>query len=82
MNPFNFTYHEKECTGYYISSDKGKGWYKVIFFEHSAIIFPTAIQKKDNKRIWIQAVNPGEGVWPHELIQILGDAIDLTPSKD
>jgi hypothetical protein len=78
MTPFVFTYHEKESSGFFIQSDKGKGWIKVIFFEHSAIIFPTTVQKKNNRRIWIQVVHPGEGVWPHDLIQILGDTIDLT----
>ena len=81
MTSFTFTYHEKEYPGNYLPSDRGKGCIKVIFFEHSAIIIPTGIQKKNNKKIWIQVINNGEGVWPHELIQILGEAIESVPLK-
>jgi hypothetical protein len=80
MTAFTFTFHEKEYLGNYLPSDKGKGWIKVMFFDHSAIIFPTGIQKKNNKNIWVQTVKPGEGVWPHELIQIMGEAIETTLS--
>ena len=78
MTAFTYTYHEKECNGHYLPSDKGKDWIKVIFFDHSAIIMPTGIQTKDNKMIWVQTVQHGEAVWPHELIQAMSEAIGLT----
>jgi hypothetical protein len=75
MTPFNFIYHDQESKGICIPSDKGKGWVKVIFHEHSAIIIPTGIPTRNNQFIWVQMVQPGEAVWPHELIQILGEAL-------
>jgi hypothetical protein len=76
MTPFTFTYHEKECKGNFLPSDKGRGWIKVIFFEHSAIILPAGFQTRDNKMIWVQSIQQGEAVWPHDLIQTLGEAIE------
>ncbi len=74
MVSFSFTYHEKECIGNFLPSDRGKGWLKVIFFDHSAIIQPSGIMNRENKMIWVQVIQPGESVWPHELIQALGEA--------
>ena len=76
MTPFTYTYNEKECDGNFLPSDKGKGWIKVMFFDHSATILPTGIQAKNNKTIWVQTVQPGEYVWPHDLIQVLGEALE------
>ncbi len=76
MNSFSFIYHDKKHQGNFLDSDKGRGWVKAIFFEHSAILYPSAIQNKNNRKIWVQVVNTGEAVWPHELIQILGEAIE------
>jgi hypothetical protein len=77
MKSFTYTYHEKECTGNCLPSDRGKGWIKVMFFDHSATISPTGIRTKNNKTIWVQVIQPGEAVWPHELIQTLGEAAEL-----
>lgn len=63
-------------------SDKGKGWVKVIFHEHSAIIIPTGIPTRNNQIIWVQMVQPGEAVWPHELIQILGEALSAIAAQE
>jgi hypothetical protein len=76
MTSFTYTYHEKECTGNFHPSDKGRGWIKVMFFEHSTIILPAGFQTKNNKMIWVQFVQQGEAIWPHELIQTLGEAIE------
>jgi hypothetical protein len=76
MTTFTFTYHEKVCTGNFLPSDKGRGWVKVIFFEHSAVILPAGFQSRDNKMIWVQSIQPGEAVWPHDLIQTLGESIE------
>lgn len=76
MTPFTYTYNEKECDGNFLPSDKGKGWIKVMFFDHSATVLPTGIQTKNNKTIWVQSVQPGEYVWPHDLIQTLGEALE------
>jgi hypothetical protein len=76
MTSFKFTYHEKECSGIYLPSERGKGWLKVIFFEHSAVIMPTLIQRVNQKRVWVQTINTGEAVWPHDLIQAIGEAIE------
>jgi hypothetical protein len=76
MTTFTFIYHEKECTGNFLPSDKGRGWVKVIFFEHSAVILPAGFQTRDNKMIWVQSIQQGEAVWPHDLIQTLGEAIE------
>ena len=78
MTPFTFTFHEKECQGYFLPSDKGRGWFKVIFFDHSAVILPAGIKTRDNRMIWVQCVQHGELVWPHELVQAMGEGIDLT----
>jgi hypothetical protein len=75
MTPFNYIYHETECKGNYLPSDKAKGCIKVIFHEHSAIIIPTGIPTRNGQIIWVQLVQPGEAVWPHDLIQIMGEAL-------
>jgi hypothetical protein len=77
MTTFTYTYNEKECIGKFLPSDKGKGWMKVIFFEHSAIILPAGFQTKDNRTIWVQSVQQGDPIWPHDLIQSLGEAIEF-----
>jgi hypothetical protein len=81
MTTFTYTYHERECSGNFLPSERGKGWMKVMFFEHSAIILPAGFQTKDNRMIWVQWVQQGDPVWPHELIQTLGEAIELTTPK-
>lgn len=78
MESFTFTYHDKECIGNYLVSERGKGWLKVIFFDHSATIQPTGIKTRENKTIWVQVIQAGEAVWPHELIQTLGEAAERT----
>jgi hypothetical protein len=78
MVSFTFTYHDKDCKGNYLPSDRGKGWLKVIFFDHSATIQPTQIINRENKTIWVQVIQPGESVWPHDLIQALGEATERT----
>ncbi len=78
MITFTYTYHEKECSGNFLPSERGKGWLKVMFFDHSAIILPAGFQTRDNRMIWVQCVQQGDPVWPHELIQTLGEAIELT----
>jgi hypothetical protein len=77
MTPFTYTYNEKECDGNFLPSDKGRGWIKVMFFDHSATVLPTSIRTKNNKTIWVQTVQPGEYVWPHDLIQALGEAVEV-----
>jgi hypothetical protein len=77
MNPFTYNYHNRECKGNYLHTEKGYGWIKVFFYDHSAFIFKTGIQNKENKMIWVQSVQHGEPVWPHELIQALGEGIEM-----
>jgi hypothetical protein len=76
MTPFTYTYHEKECHGNFLHIDKGYGWIKVFFSDHSAVIFQASIQTKHNKTAWIQVVKHDEPVWPHELIQAMGEGIE------
>ena len=76
MTPFTYIYHEKECQGNFVPTDKGYGWYKVFFYEHSAIILRAGMQTRDNKMIWVQNIKHDEPVWPHDLIQVLGECID------
>jgi hypothetical protein len=76
MTPFTFTYHNNECQGNFLSTDRGYGWLKVFFFDHSAIILRTSIQTKDNGMIWVQSIQQGEAVWPHDLIQALGEGLE------
>lgn len=76
MTPFTFIFHEKECSGNFLSSDKGRGWIKVIFFDHSAIILPAGIKTRDDKMIWVQCVQHGELVWPHDLVQAMAEGIE------
>jgi hypothetical protein len=80
MTPFSYTYHEKEGKGYYIHTEKGYGWIKVFFNDHSAMILKASIQNRHNKMIWVQIVQHGELVWPHELIQALGEGIEIAES--
>jgi hypothetical protein len=54
----------------------------VIFFEHSTIILPAGFKTKDNKMIWVQSVQQGEAIWPHDLIQTLGEAIEMKSPKE
>jgi hypothetical protein len=82
MTSFTYSYHEKECIGNFLPSDKGQGWIKVIFFEHSTIILPAGFKTKDNKMIWVQSVQQGESIWPHDLIQTLGEAIEMKSPKE
>ena len=82
MTPFIFTYQEINCSGLFLDSDKGRGWFKVIFYDHSAIIFPTGLRSKNNRRIWVQNVQTGEAVWPHELIQAMGESIEISNNKE
>ena len=77
MTPFTYTYHDKECKGNFTHSEKGYGWIKVFFYDHSALILRAGIYNKENKMIWVQSVQHGEPAWPHELIQAMGDAIAL-----
>lgn len=81
MTSFRYTYHNKDCSGSFLPNDKGKGWLKVMFFEHSAVILPAGFQTKDDRMIWVQSVQHGDPVWPHDLIQSLGEAIELTERK-
>ena len=76
MKSFNFIYNGVECVGNYGPSTRGKGWIKVIFYDHSAVILPTSLRVNQNKRIWVQNIQTGESVWPHELIQSMGESID------
>jgi hypothetical protein len=78
MTSFTFTYNGKECSGNYSPSTRGKGWIKVIFFDHSAVIVPTSLYTNKNKSVWVQNIQNGESVWPHELIQSMGESIELT----
>jgi hypothetical protein len=82
MIPFTFTYQEIDCSGLFVNSDKGKGWIKVIFFDHSAIISPTGIRSKNNRKIWVQNIQTGESVWPHDLIQAMGEGIEIRYIKE
>ncbi len=77
MRSFTFIYNGRECIGNYSSSTRGKGWIKVIFFEHSAVIVPTSLHTNKNKSVWVQNIQNGESVWPHELIQSMGESIEL-----
>jgi hypothetical protein len=76
MNQFTFTFHETEFIGHYILSNIGRGWFKVIFLDHSVIIFPTIFQTKDKKCIWVQHARQGDTIWPHDLIQTMGERIE------
>jgi hypothetical protein len=76
MTTFTYTYHNNECQGNFLSTDKGYGWFRVFFFEHSAIILRTSITTNDNKRIWVQSIQQGEAVWPHDLIQAMGEGLE------
>jgi hypothetical protein len=78
MTSFDFTFNGIKCSGHYFPSTRAKGWIKVIFFEHSAVILPTSILSNNNNRIWVQNIQQGESVWPHELIQSMGESIELT----
>jgi hypothetical protein len=82
MISFTYTYHNRECKGNYLHSEKGYGWIKVFFYDHSAIILRAGIQTKENKMIWVQTIQHGEVVWPHELIQALGDGIELADGNN
>ena len=77
MTSFTFTYNGIECSGNYSPSARGKGWVKVIFFDHSAVIVPTSLRSNKNKGIWVQNIQQGEFVWPHELIQSMGESLEL-----
>jgi hypothetical protein len=77
MTCFTFTYHGIECSGIFCPSTRGKGWIKVIFFGHSAVIYPANFHLKDDKKTWVQNVQQGESVWPHDLLQSMGESIDL-----
>lgn len=76
MNSFSFNYLERECIGIFTYSTRGKGWIKVVFFDHSAVIVPTSITRKNNSRIWVQNIQQGESIWPHDLIQSMGEGIE------
>jgi hypothetical protein len=76
MTPFTYIYYEKECKGNFLPSERGYGWFKVFFNDHSAFILRSGIQAKENKMIWVQCVQHDEPVWPHELVQALGEAIE------
>jgi hypothetical protein len=78
MTPFTYTYHEKEWKGNYASVEKSYGWIKVFFSDHSAVILRAGIQTKNNKSAWVQVVKHEEPVWPHDLIQAIGDAVEQT----
>jgi len=80
MTPFSYTYHEKEYQGNYMHTEKGYGWIKVYFFDHSAMILKAGIQNRYDKLIWVQIVQHGELVWPHDLIQALGEGIETAES--
>lgn len=77
MTFFTFTYNGTECNGNYCRSLKSKGWFKVIFFEHSAVISATPLLSNKNARIWVQIIQQGESVWPHDLIQSMGESIEM-----
>ena len=76
MVPFTYAYHEKECQGNYHSVDKGYGLIKVFFYNHSAFILRSAIQNRNDKMIWVQCVQHGDPVWPHDLIQAIGEGLE------
>jgi hypothetical protein len=80
MVPFSYTYHGQESKGNFIHTEKGYGWIKVFFFEHSAFILKAGFLNKQNKMIWVQIVQHGELVWPHDLIQALGEGIETAES--
>jgi hypothetical protein len=76
MTSFTYIYRGEKFMGNYIPGDRGDGRVKVLFHDHSAHIMQTAFQTKDNLKIWVQCVQTGEAVWPHELIQAMGDGIE------
>lgn len=82
MTSFTFNYHGIECIGNFCSSTRGKDWIKVMFFGHSAVILPAIFDTKDNKKTWVQNIQQGESVWPHELIQIMGESIETIPNEE
>lgn len=77
----SFTFHDNECTGNFQLSEKGKGWYKVLFLDHAVVILPVGIKTKEGKTVWVQYVQPNQTVWPHELIQQFGEAIESSNNK-
>jgi hypothetical protein len=76
MTSFTYTFHERECMGNFLPSDKGRGWIKVIFFDHSAVILPAGFKTREGKMIWVQCIQPGELVWPPDLVQALAEGIE------
>lgn len=82
MTSFTFTYNGKKHSGNYCPSTRGNGWVKVIFFGHSATILPVTLHINDAKRTWIQNILQGESVWPHELIQTMGESIESILKSD
>ncbi len=76
MKTFTFTFKGTAYQGNYCPSTRGKGWIKVIFFGHSAIIHAESFCLNDNKKTWVQNIQQGESIWPHELIQIMGESIE------
>jgi hypothetical protein len=81
MAPFTYSYHEREYHGNFLPVERGYGWIKVFFSDHSAVIFRASIQTKHDKTAWIQVVKHDEPVWPHELIQAMGEGIEAYMSK-
>ncbi|HEY4967340.1 MAG TPA: hypothetical protein VII28_13135 [Puia sp.] len=82
MTHFTFKYQEANCGGLFLNSDKGRGWFKVIFFDHSAIIQPTELRSKNNRRIRAKNIQTGDAVWPHEFIQATGESIEISNNKE
>jgi hypothetical protein len=78
MRPFTYQYKGETVESFWaVSVEKGDLRYKVkLGADLWFTIVPTFISSPADKIIWLQSNKEGEIVQPHDLVQVMGEAIE------
>ncbi len=78
MQPFYYHYRgEIKDSSAVLYSDNGHLRYLVSLGELWVTIAPSGFTDTYGKIIWVQSNKPGEIVQPHELVQAMGEGIEM-----
>ena len=78
VQPFQFKYKDQihDALAIHFTED-GYNRYKITFDGGVAVVAPAGIHNSTtNAIIWVQSHGPGDVVYPHELIQAIGEDLE------
>jgi hypothetical protein len=58
--------------------DRGGHRYRVVTQTGSCVIVPLALPGPKGITLWVQSVKPGETEYPHDMVQALGEGVELS----